>query len=272
MYLTQAQHFFTNQQHIISTEGIMAKAQPASRKGKTPAAEEAARQHVVGPRGKKLVDAPRDVEFHAESHVESHVEGGQDEDHVVNRDASPIYQPEAVAHFEGGAIEQAEAEHEERRAAEAPGRRGDDVMNFAASQLTAPAAHVPELSEEDKKQVDFLAQVAKLASEMGVTLPQFAKTKAKADRAQNNNITKPADGTTTGSVWAAADEITAQTGSPASIAALKQHKAMRDVNLHTIKTQYARWRAYHGITGRVVQVIIKEVPSTAEELKEAQPD
>lgn len=157
--------------------------------------------------------------------------------------------PEAAAEV---SVEQREGE---RRQAEA-----NAVMAFSGAQLTTPAAHAPALTAEQQKMADFRVAQAELAAKMGITLEAAAPaaTPAKVNKLQRNGITRPAAGTTTGKVWACADAISAgQAGVPASIAQLKASVHMKDMNDHTLKTQYARWRAYNGIKGR--QVIVKPV-------------
>lgn len=136
----------------------------------------------------------------------------------------------------------------ERRQAEA-----NAVAKFTASTLQTPAAHTPELSEEQKKFAAFQAEVAKLAATFGVSVPAAV---AKAPRASNrivqNGETRPAQGTVTGQIWDVADQISAsQAGAPAQVSQLKAHPALKQVNDHTLKTQYARWRKFHNITGRL---------------------
>lgn len=140
----------------------------------------------------------------------------------------------------------------EHREGERRQAAGDAVMAFSSSQLSAPAAHAPALTAEQIQRQAFDAAVAKLAAEMGIQPPQAATKAVRADRISKNAITRPADGTITGKVWAAADAISiAQNGTPATVAAVKAHASTAGINDHTVKTQYARWRQFNGIKGRL---------------------
>lgn len=152
----------------------------------------------------------------------------------------------------------AEQREGERRQAQA-----NAVMQFSNTQLSGPAAHPAELTDAQHKMAAFKEAQAKLAAEMGIELAPEAPPAPlpKATKLQQNNITRPADDTKTGLVWRTADAISAgQNGCPASIAQMKEHKDMHDVNDHTLKTQYARWRAYNGVKGRqqTIKPVVRE--------------
>lgn len=145
-----------------------------------------------------------------------------------------------------------EQRHGERRAAQEQA-----AAKFATGNMTTPAAHPVALSPEQQKKAEYDAAIAKLAADFGQPLPPAVKA-GRAKQLAQNGITRPAVGTTTGNVWAAADAISAgQGGHPATIAQVKDCKEMHNVNQHTIKTQYARWRSFNGIKGRIV--IVKPV-------------
>lgn len=135
------------------------------------------------------------------------------------------------------------------------------IAQFAASSMQAPAAHVPELTPEQKKAQEFAVELAKLSEKFGMPVPVAAVKQTKsANKQQRNGITRPAAGTVTGNIWDVADGISvSQNGAPAQIAQVKQHASLKDVNDHTIKTQYSRWRQFHGIKGRL-QVVQAQSP------------
>jgi hypothetical protein len=100
----------------------------------------------------------------------------------------------------------------------------------------------------------FQEEVSKLAEKFGLPAPTIGASYAatpRSGRPQKNGITRPGSDTTTGKVWHCADEITTKNKQAASISELKQHPDLRQVNDHTIRTQYARWRKYNGVEGRV---------------------
>lgn len=148
---------------------------------------------------------------------------------------------------------------EEQRQGERRQQQANAVMQFTAGNMTTLAAHAPSLTSEQQKQAEYNKAVAELAIKMGVTPPQMTTGKpARAQRQSLNGITRPAEGTETGKVWATADRISAsQNGHPAAIAQLKADPVLHGINEHTLKTQYARWRHFNGIKGRMV--IVKAV-------------
>lgn len=117
-----------------------------------------------------------------------------------------------------------------------------NAMDFAVQQLSAPVAPT------DPKRKEFEAAMNKLSAEFGVPVKAVEAKIAKV-KVQQNKITRPAANTKCGLIFEAADRITAETGSPATIQAVKL--ACTGINDHTIKTQYARWRQYNGISGRL---------------------
>lgn len=151
---------------------------------------------------------------------------------------------------------------DEQRQGERRQASANAVANFQPLQMETPAAHsVPDDNTEAIKQKAFQEAVAALASSMGVDPAQFispapGKVKAaRADKQQRNGITRPATGTATGTIWDFADQISAKKAETnpsafASIAELRQVPELRQTNEHTLKTQYARWRSYHGLKGR----------------------
>lgn len=120
-----------------------------------------------------------------------------------------------------------------------------DAMSFAVQQLTTPSAQTPPAALSQ-----YQADLAALQAKHGVVATTKIVKAPKVDKLQQNGITRPADHTTCGIIWKAADEISHAIHGICPIALLKQDASVADINEHTIKTQYARWRAYNGIHGR----------------------
>lgn len=143
----------------------------------------------------------------------------------------------------------------EQREGERRAAQQSAIAQFAGGSMTTPAAHAPALTAEQQKKAAFDAEMAKLAEKFGQPIPSVVAKAPRAKQLAVNGITKPAEGTVTGSVWAAANAISiAQSGAPATISQVKAHATMHGVNEHTIKTQYSRWRQFNGIKGRLVVV------------------
>ena len=157
--------------------------------------------------------------------------------------------------------EQRAAEEAHNRRAEDQRRRSDDVMAFSASQMLAQPETKPEVPVELFQQA-----VQKLAETMGIppelvpvppaevpVTPQQAAPQPARTKDVKNGVTRPAPDTKCGRIWGAADRLTVQTGAAATIAELRGLAELRDINENTMKTQYARWREYNGVHGRIAK-------------------
>lgn len=76
------------------------------------------------------------------------------------------------------------------------------------------------------------------------------QTKISRNRDEKNGIVAPGADTACGAVWAICGKL-AQKGDVVRSQVLELGQAQK-INPATIATQYARWRAYNGITGRIV--------------------
>lgn len=73
----------------------------------------------------------------------------------------------------------------------------------------------------------------------------------KIEMPSQNGITMPKDGTNCSNIWKAADAMSAEIKAPVAVGDLMVKLVANGYNEATIKTQYARWRKFHGVTGRV---------------------
>lgn len=75
------------------------------------------------------------------------------------------------------------------------------------------------------------------------------KDSVKAKQPEKNGITQPKTGTTSAKIWA----IAAKLSGTATVEILKLLAACEKegYNSATIKTQYARWKKFNGIKGRI---------------------
>lgn len=64
-----------------------------------------------------------------------------------------------------------------------------------------------------------------------------------------NGVTRPKDGTTTGRVWAIADEISAKQQRPATRKEVIDQVHAEAINTSTGATQYGKWRKFFGLVG-----------------------
>lgn len=99
------------------------------------------------------------------------------------------------------------------------------------------------------------------------------KARIKAEREANrmpeqNGVRRPKPETLCGRAWAIFDEVSQQNGAPASIGEALQLSRAQGLNDGNVRAEYARWRKFHGITGRIAspktEVVEAEVAETAE--------
>lgn len=75
--------------------------------------------------------------------------------------------------------------------------------------------------------------------------------KAKNAMPKQNDITRPRPDTACGNAWALMDQLSAKLSQPVPISILLQAAEQKGLNYDTVKTQYARWKKFNGIEGRV---------------------
>ena len=141
----------------------------------------------------------------------------------------------------------------------------DTAAQEAAAKAAAADKAAAKAEKDAKKAQEAADKAAKKAAEKAdkeakKLADKVAKEKAKAEKAEakkanqmpeQNGVRRPKDGTETGKVWKLADELSAQFGQPTPIANLLDVGQKQGLNDSTIRTQYARWRTFHGIAGRV---------------------
>lgn len=121
-----------------------------------------------------------------------------------------------------------------------------------AEKAAAKAAKDAEKAKKDAEKAE-----AKAKKDQEVAAKAAAKTEAAAKKEaskmpEQNGVRRPKPDGACGKVWALADELSSKLGQPVPIADLSKQASAAGINDSTIRTQYALWRKFHGITGRVV--------------------
>ena len=122
-----------------------------------------------------------------------------------------------------------------------------------AADAKAKAAEKEAAKAKAKADANAKREAEKLAkAEQKAKDKEAAKAaKEAAKMPEQNGIRRPKPETTCGKVWAIFDSLSAKSGSPATIGdSLKEADGIAEA---TVRTQYARWRKFHGITGRQEQ-------------------
>ena len=97
------------------------------------------------------------------------------------------------------------------------------------------------LNPESVPQAPKVEQPKKPAEKIGKTVEQ--------NRPEQNGLKRPSAGSTCAIIWDTCDRITNETEHTCTSAEL--FNALQGYNECTLRTQYARWRQFNGITGRL---------------------
>lgn len=112
-------------------------------------------------------------------------------------------------------------------------------------------------------------KAAEKAEQKKAEAERKAAEKAANTMPESNGVRRPKPGTVCGDAWAVFDAVSQETGAPATMAA-SLTKAGDSINEATLRTQYARWRAFFGITGRLVDPAAEAKKAEALAAKEAE--
>lgn len=124
-----------------------------------------------------------------------------------------------------------------------------------AAKEAKDAAKAQEKAEKAaKKEAD--KQAAEDAKAAKAAEKEAAKEAAKAAKEANkmpeaNGVRRPKPETLCGKAWAVFDEVSAKNGAPASIAESLEIAKARNLNEGNVRVEYARWRKFYGISGRI---------------------
>jgi membrane protein involved in colicin uptake len=140
--------------------------------------------------------------------------------------------------------------------AEAEAKAAEKAAEKAAKKEAADKA---KADAKAKREADKQAAKDKRAADKQAKVDAKAAAKAAKEASkqpEQNGVRRPKSDTICGKAWAVFDELSAKSGAPATIGdSLKNANGIAEA---TVRTQYARWRKYHGISGRV------EAPKPAE--------
>jgi membrane protein involved in colicin uptake len=145
---------------------------------------------------------------------------------------------------EKAAAEQAKAEAKAKKEAE---------KSEAKAKREAEAADKKAAKEAEKAQKKADAEAKKAAEKAA---KEQAKIDAKAARDANrmpeqNGIRRPKPDTLCGKAWGIFDSVSQKHGAPASIGESMELAKADGLNEANVRAEYARWRKFHGITGRI---------------------
>lgn len=126
-------------------------------------------------------------------------------------------------------------------------------------QLDAEAAAQAQKQAEKEAKAAAAAE-AKAAKQAEREAKKAAKEQAKADakaareanrQPEQNGIRRPGPEGLCGQVWGLADSLSQQLGQAVPIANLLEAGVAAGLNPSNIRTEYARWKKFHGLSGRI---------------------
>lgn len=149
------------------------------------------------------------------------------------------------------AKEKLKAQKEAEKAAKAAARAKEKAERDA--QREAEKAAKAEAKKAEKEAARLARQEAKKAAEAEKQKArEAAKARKEAERMpEQNGIRRPKPDTLCGQAWKIFDDISAKNGAPASIGESMPIAREAHLNEANVRAEYARWRKFYGITGRI---------------------
>ncbi len=123
-----------------------------------------------------------------------------------------------------------------------------DAEAAAAAQKQAEKEAKAAAAAEAKAAKDAEREAAKAAKEQAKLDAKAAKEAAR--QPEQNGIRRPGPDGLCGKVWTLADTLSASLGQAVPIANLLEAGVAQGLNPSNIRTEYARWKKFHGLTGR----------------------
>ena len=145
--------------------------------------------------------------------------------------------------------DQAEAANKEQAKAEAKAKK--EAEKAAKEAEKAQKAAEKAAAKEQAKAEREAAKAAKEANRMPI----------------QNGIRRPKPETLCGQAWAIFDEVSQSKGSPAAIGECLPIAQERGLNPTNVRVEYARWRKFFGVTGRIENPAAAEKKAAAEAAK-----
>ena len=150
---------------------------------------------------------------------------------------------------------------EAKNAANADSETDEPVCDTGSSQVLADEIGSEDLTDEEIEESNapssLLAGLVSQITDPVIAAPVVAPKQPvektgktiEPNRAEQNGLKRPSAGSTCALIWTACDEITSEKGSTCTSAEL--FARCNGLNECTLRTQYARWRQFNGITGRL---------------------
>jgi hypothetical protein len=165
-------------------------------------------------------------------------------------DAPPAQVDPAVAAAQKAEAAAAAKALKETQKAEAKAKRDADAAEKKAAKEKAAA---DAKAAKDKEKAD--KEAAKVAAKADAE-----KAKEASKMPEQNGVRRPKPDTLCGKAWAIFDQVSAKNQATASIGESMEAARTQGLNEANVRAEYARWRKFYGVTGRVAAPKPAEVP------------
>lgn len=122
------------------------------------------------------------------------------------------------------------------------------VLDYFVPCPTSPTERIPMPKKKTAVgQAVNVAMAAPAGSPTAAAAAVAVAVAAKPPKDTRNGVTRPSADSVTGSIWVAADNISAKKESPAARAEVFEALKPLNLNESTVATQYGKWRRYYGL-------------------------
>jgi membrane protein involved in colicin uptake len=132
----------------------------------------------------------------------------------------------------------------------------DPTTTNGTEGAAAQTAEQKAADKAAKKAADKAARDAKREASKADKAKKKADAKAAREAARlprQNGVRRPKAETKCGQAWAIFDSISEKNQAPASIGEAMVVSREAKLNDNMVRSNYAAWRKYHGVTGRIVK-------------------
>lgn len=140
-------------------------------------------------------------------------------------------------------------------AAKAAAKAAEIAARKAAKEAEAKEKAAQKAAEKAAREAQRQADRERKVAEKLAQKEAAAQAKVVNKMPEQNGVRRPKPDTICGRNWETYDQISIKNGSPCTIKEALEVLGARGVNESTIRTQYAHWRKFNGIVGRVVAPI-----------------
>jgi hypothetical protein len=167
--------------------------------------------------------------------------------------------PEQLAAKASADAAEAAAKKEADAKEKAAKKAVDDAAKAEAkAKATAEKAEAKAKADKDKADKKAAAEKAKADAKAAAEKAKAEKAAAKPPKAEKvqmpeqNGVRRPKPDGLCGRAWAEMDRMSQALGQPVPIAPLVESTNKLGLNESNVRAEYARWRKFHGVKGRVV--------------------